>query len=475
MSSPLKSLGVIGFVQDERVSREKRQILMRILNAMRQRARVEMIDSSISENELLKKMEERDFQLLLLPWYKYLGWSKIEAYNGLTRTTGPTVAGYFADQVLPCEPSEPSSFLRAILLDFTHLSPGEVLLLINSLAQENLRAGIRPWLEKSSTIFCENWYPGHLLGNTLNTMLNLPDLVSSSQWSKRIRAIRIALGALWGLIFEEGPGKSDFAQALTSKMPKAYFQIGISQKTLALRLFYPIKSFTPKDALRQFWPSRWDPTSAAQLLIKHSDLLRVHPVVDTSEIEITALFFLSAPSEIAPGDLKTLWIEPITSKLILEPMFEEPTPEKPYLRTLAGAPLSKASILASAKENPSQLQAKDRFIQESATKIRRLTRELAEKDFFITELRAGGVGSAAPPPPPDAEALLEAFLERCHEADHNIHTLQKDLARLQSKGARGHELDWIQRKIAFIENRKVEWLHKIAAIVKSINQLKRSA
>lgn len=472
MAEVSRKLGVIAFVPDDRLSREKKQILNRILNAIRQRATVEMFDGSITETELLKKMEETEYRLVLIPWYKYLTWTKIEAFYGFTRTNGPTVAGYFADQVLPYEPGEPLSYLRAILLDFVHLSPHEVITLIATLVQENLRAGIRPWIGKDGMIYCENWYPGHLLGGTLDSILTLPEINSSQDWHKRTSTIRVILSALWGLIYEEGPGKGELAQALASKAPKAYFQIGISPRCLALRLCYPNKNVTPKNALTSFWPSRWQPTSAAQLLIKYADFLRIHSVVDTNDLEVTALFFPSAPAECAPADLRTLWIEPISNNLMQEPLYETPAPEKPFLRALPGATSKVSSI---GKENPSLLQAKDRFIQEASTKIRDLTRQLAEKDELLTELRSGGVGTATLPPPPDAIALLDAFQERCLEAEHEIRNFQSEISRFESKGAKQHEIEWMQKKISALEQQEQEWMHKIALIVKNLRQIKRAS
>jgi hypothetical protein len=472
MAEVSRKLGVIAFVPDDRLSREKKQMLNRILNAIRQGAAVETFDASISENELLKKMEETEYRLVLVPWYKYLIWSRIEAFYGLTRTSGPTLAGYFADPILPIEPNEPHSYLRAILLDFLNLSASEIITVIATLVQENLRAGIRPWLGKEGVVYYENWHAGHRLGGTLDTVLALPEITAFQDWQKRLSTLRVTLGALWSLIFEEGPGKGEWVQALASKTPKAYFQIGISSKCLALRLCYPAKIYTPKNALTSFWPSRWQPTSAAQLLIKYADFLRIHRVVDTRELEVTALFFPSAPSECAPQSLHTLWIEPITNNLIQEPFYETQSQEKPWLKALPNNP---TKTLKLSQDRSSHLLAKERFIRGAFLKIRDLKQQLSDKESRIVELCAGGVGSAPPPPLPDADALLDAFQNRCFEMDHEIENFRSEIERLKLKGALKHETEWMRKKIENLEQKKQEWIQKCVHIIKKIGPTRGAA
>ena len=135
--TPSKKLGKITFVYDERLSRQKTTALTRVINALRQIAEIQLVKGSVSEDELLKSLEQSVPHLILAPWYRYVSWSKIEAFYGLVRTSGPTFAGYHFGQLLPYELGAHPEHLRAILIDFAHSTLPETLLLIRSLIQDH--------------------------------------------------------------------------------------------------------------------------------------------------------------------------------------------------------------------------------------------------------------------------------------------------------------------------------------------------
>jgi hypothetical protein len=73
---PLKQ-GTIAFIADERLSREKGQLVMRIINAMRPYANIELISGQITEKDLIEKLGQKEYQLVLAPWYRYMAWSRL--------------------------------------------------------------------------------------------------------------------------------------------------------------------------------------------------------------------------------------------------------------------------------------------------------------------------------------------------------------------------------------------------------------
>jgi hypothetical protein len=274
---------------DERISRERRAILTRVINQVRGFShRVTVVSGDLPEAEVIKRIERDGFDLVLAPWYRYIAWSRIEAYFGASRTGGPTFAGYFAEPLLPHEVGAQNGRQRAILLDFTQMSTPESVRLVRNLMYETMRAGIRPWLEGAPPIYCENWYYAQGLGMRMDHLLAIPE-IASSEWARRAPALRLVLGALWSLVYEEGPGKSEFAQAATSlHSPRAYFQVAADARTLVFKLHYAMPAWTAKDVVAAFWPDAKRPTAAAQLLLRHADFLRVHLIPEGSDVEVVA-------------------------------------------------------------------------------------------------------------------------------------------------------------------------------------------
>jgi hypothetical protein len=469
--------GSIAFVVDDRLSREKGAILTRVVNSMRAYARVDLIRGSLTEEELIRKLEAQTYSLVLAPWYRYLAWSRVEAFYGLTRTSGPTFAGYHCEPLMPYEMGEEADHLRAIVLDFSAGGTQEIGVLVRALMQDTRRAGIRPLLEASTPVYCENWSVSQGLGHRMDAILQLPD-IAHTEWAKRGGAIRILLSALWSLVYEEGPGKSEFNQAISATHPRAYFALGADRGALALRLCYSMPC-SPKDVLRMFWPSGKAPASPAQLLFRYADLLRVHSVAGTQDLEVVAALLPGAGSQSFHGHVQNLWLEPIAANLVKEVPFELPSPEAKWLKALPApvapaAPGDAAAAQTAAKKEaePTAERFKDRFIFEAAVKIRKLKAQLAERDELIRELKAGGVGVPAPLPPPDAESLLEAFQDRYFEARHLIRKFEDEIAALEAKpgGATSAAATALKQKMDVLAAREASWLRKISATLEEFRR-----
>jgi hypothetical protein len=468
-----KSLA-IALVVDERLTRDRRGGLSRVVNSLRQFANVQIIAGETDEEKLLARIQKERFDLVLAPWYNYLKWSKLEAHYGLTRSSGPTVAGYFCEPIDPHELGEITSNLRAMLFDFSETHPHEAGILVKALVDESKRSGIRPLLDPTSMVYCETWYQGQGMGGRTDAVLGLPELALGG-WVPRAAAIRVVLGALWSLVYEEGTGKSELSQALSGgkQTARAYMQVGCDNKALVFRLCYSLPSSSAKNALASFWPDSSRPTVASQLLLKFADFIRVHTVADGQEIELTTGFFQSAASEKAHRRLHSFWIEPISASLISEIPFEIPGPDSHLLKELPVV----FGLRGKPDAGPGNLDkdSRDKFVFEAAVKIRELKKQLTERDERIQELRSGGVGTAPPLPPPDAEALIEAFQQKYFEARHQIRQFELTIAEMEVKGATTQEIEALRLKMTALARREEDWIRKLAKTLHSYRNVRKAA
>ncbi|MCM2279517.1 MAG: hypothetical protein NDJ89_15685 [Oligoflexia bacterium] len=459
----MKKLGTVLFITDDRLSREKAALLARHVHALRQTAELQMIGGGITEEELLKLLETKTPHLVLAPWYRYLAWSRVEAFYGLTRTSGPTFAGYFCEPLQAYEVGEQADHLRAILVDLGSASPAQTATLLKALIVDRRRSGVLPLHPPGTPVYCESWYLGQGLGARMDTVLALPEL-RNHEWTQRSNALRICLGALWSLIYEEGPGKTEFHQLITQSSPKAYLQVAASAGFLTLRLCYTMPGWSPKTALASFWPERGLPVKPAQLLGAYSDFLRVHWIAETNDLEIVVGFLSSAAPERQPGQARSIWIEPLAAGLVSEVPYETPNPNLPHLRQLPGAaPPLDTRPRAESAEN----KARERFILDAAVKIRELRKLLDDRETLIRELRSGGIGTAPALPPPDAEGLLEAFQEKFFEARFQIRQFETQIAEMENRGATPGEIEALRKKMLLLAQRQQGWILKLAAALES--------
>jgi hypothetical protein len=482
-----KKLGNIALIIDERLSRDRRGTLSRVINALRHWATVELIAGEIEEPDLIKKLEAEKYSLVLAPWYRYLNWSRVEAHFGLTRSSGPTFAGYFCEPLKPSEIGPQADHLRAILLDFAGLAAHEAALLVRSLIVDRDRSGLRPMLDPTTPVYTENWHGSQGLGMRIDNVMGLPE-IARHEWNSRGPAARILLSALWSLVYEEGPGKNELRQASVSdeKTPRACFQVAASAVTLSMRLCYAMPGWSAKDALAAFWPDTDNPTGAAQLLLKYSDALRVHTLSGTNDVEVVASLFRARPAEKVHSTLHTLWVEPLQPQLVSEIPFETPPPgshlnpnallkalppvmpESARRSSAPGASSPASGHTAGSLTSSEGAQAKERFIFESAVKLRELKRVIADRDETIRELKAGGVGTATPLPPPDAEGLLEAFQQRYQEARFQIRQFELQIAELEQSGPGRLNQEAVQSlrlKMAALEARERAWIKHIGETI----------
>lgn len=466
---------------DARLNNEKKHKLIQITNALRSIAHLEILDGNCSEAELLKKIDGKEYHIVFAPWYRYLAWTKIEAYYGLTRTSGPTFAGYFCDKTLPYEIGEQVGYYRTILLDFFNLNLHEITILIQSLANDKQRSGLKALLDQNTPIYCENWSITKKLSELLDSVLAINEIKNELAWFKRSNTLRICLNALWSLIYEEGPGKIEIGQSRSPKNLKAYFQVGVCTTFLGFRLCYTTASYSPKEALNSFWPNQKNPSPAAQLLLKFSDFLRIHSIADTTDIEIVAGFFPSTIAENTLQELHTFWVEPLIPSIISEPPFEMPQPYSPHLRNLLN---TNNTLTNTAETYKDKHFSKAKLLQTAMDKITDLKKELSEKIEKINELKHGGVGCAPIPPPPDAEALLDALQDRFSEVDEQIHIIKEKIDEIEKRkynladhyikvSGKEMEIEILHQKILFLKKKEENWIQQIANILKNYKDIRK--
>lgn len=449
-------------IPDDRLSRERSHLFMRQLHSLRRLGSVEILRDCQKQEAVLERLERYPgCPLLLAPWHQYLTWNRVEAKFGITRLKGPTFAGYFGEPISIQEFENTSSgFTRSLLVDFVDLRPGELQSVLKSLIHDNLRTGIRPWLESRTPSYMETWYSGHGLGFRMDQCLKLP---GAAPWDdERGTAIRMAITALWALIYEEGPGKSELLNTVHAKIPKASFQVGCDEKAFVMRLGYRQRGHSPAEMVHVFRPDSTQPSHPAQLLMRYADFVRVQMIPDTGETEVTVVFFPSAPAERSPHLVRSHWVAPVASSLMTEKFLGEAPENDPLLLALPSAP----SLLApNTGAHAMDRQSFDRRVFESAITIRDLRRQLAEREAEVAELRAGGVGSNHEEfDPPEAEELIDALKDRIEANKMLITGLLAEMEELQLHEPDSYRVMGLKRRLNEQKRREQRWFTELARI-----------
>jgi len=442
----------IGFVTDPTLSREKTQIALRAVNALRSYADVRYYPGNLSEEDLITRVSKESFDLLLVPWHSYLHTHKLEAHFGLTRMHGPTVVGYFAEDISPFELQEEDHRFRAILVDLNRLTTEESSSVIKSLLRDSTRWGLKPLLQPANFLHYETWNAQVGLGFRIDSVLELNE-IASSHWNKRSNTIRILISALWSLIFDNGPGKADRGKMGSEKPPRGYFEVSADSRGLGLRLCYVEPGWKVKDVLHQFWPGALTPSTAGQVLLQYADFLRVHVDPENSEIEVTVMLYPSAPSERAHDSLRTLWIEPLSHLTRLERFTESPETQEHYHKPL----ITNHDLIGRAAE-----------------KIDLLKKELTEKTGEIQNLKSKGNASEnifIYPAGLNGDQLLELFNRRVTESKLKIKSLQSQILLLRKDRNEDRlEATRLMQEIREHAASQKSWISKISETIENYHK-----
>ena len=271
--------GPIAFLPDITTSRERFQLTQRIAYLMRRLAPVEILSPAITEDQLVKQVLERQFRLTLLPIKQYLEWSRIEGAYGLTRTSGPTVIGYFTQPLGTDVLAQIKSTNRLIILDFQRLRYTDILLIIRSLLVDNQRYGLTP-LFSESKIYCDAWHGRERIGEKLDLLMSITEIKETNHWFEQRSRLRLGLLGLWSLVYDEGPGRIEFGQSAAALLPKAYVQVSASHEVVAIRVCYTHPMWGSREVIEQIQSEHNPLNSAFSLAIStfkgHSDLQALH-------------------------------------------------------------------------------------------------------------------------------------------------------------------------------------------------------
>ena len=302
-----KPEGKIAFIFDDRLQHDRKAIFTRSVSILKGRFPLDVLPSSLGEDEVLAALQTTQYSLILLPWYKYLQWKKVESFFGTLRMQGPTVAGYFADAILPFEFMGSPNFHRAILLDFYRLEQAEIEMLLMALLHEDRRTGFHGIQSKNTTLYHGDWRNADAISTQcIDAAMKIP-LLHNGTWASRSMSLRFYLTALWSICFQNQKSKIDHSAC-------AQLEIGEFNKRLAIKLNFTSTDLTLKNMIEYLWPSNTHENLAVHELVRFSDFLRVHHFPESHQIEITAYFSSSAPSLRYPGEVRGFWIEPLKKK-----------------------------------------------------------------------------------------------------------------------------------------------------------------
>ena len=355
---------------ERHLGRERSQGLLRTWAILRTLGPVKVLPEATTEDDLLKHLETLKPDLVLLPWNLYLKWSRVEGFFGIARSSGPTCAGYFSQPLDWREIGSANDYQRLILLDFVHTSLSERWRVVRSLLNEKLRSGIEPLVQNSTPIFIHDWLGAEGPGPVLDGLLSL-DVLSHAPWRERVQPLEMITLALWNLAFERTRAltRGGWLGELHAQKIQAHLQLTHDGEVLALRLCYKQSPNTPRSVLQDFWPDADRTEDFRQILIQNADFVRVHPVVEQSEIEVVAGLLKSAPARHRPAEARTIWVDPITQRQMAE--LAKLSPDQPRVQPI--------------------LQMTDAPSRSTTARILWLEKELKERDRRIEELKAGGV------------------------------------------------------------------------------------
>lgn len=455
----------IAIVADISLSPGKGRALAQKFNAIRSLAQIELLKPSTTEDQLLARIQKETFDLILVPWFLYLEWSKVDLALGATRTKGPIFAGYIAEDSTPAGIAEnPRSASRGLIFQIGNMSGEALRVLVGSLIHPEKRSGIECLLDRKATFYYDQWYQVSLtdIGERLDALAQFPE-IQKHDFQHEVPYLRQALLALWSLVYEEGPGRTKTAQPVH----RAYFQLGIDSHLIAIRLCFSMQRWKISNAVNYFWPtldSNSPTTLAAQQLLQCSDLLRLHIFSNSSDVEITLLFFKRDSTVTAhqrwQRKYSSFWIDPLDSEFLMEPPLnpeevKAPANFKSINTFLNATPLDQS---ANAKTTVAREELKDRALMVLSQQVKELKNNLESKTEELRFLRMGGVGTPQSLTPPEAETLLEAFRVRYDEVTVEIRDIERKLRSLERNGALPSEVNTLNTQLEILIDRQKAWM-----------------
>ncbi len=280
----------IAFVMDDRLSSDRKQALLRCINRMKSHFDLEVLPQNTTEESVMEGLRDKRFQGVILPWYQYLAWKRLEAEFGVLRLGFAKNIGYFSEAVLPFELTELPPYQRLHLLDFHRFSQKNIETLLQALLLRQDESGLAPFLRKNSVVFTTGWNQSHQAYEAIRQVLESPLL---RRWSDRFLSLHLYFSCLQSLIKESV--KIEIIEAEEMLLIKSLFQ----DKTLPL-----------KTILAAVWPSENHPSRAIREMLRHCDFTRVSCFPEEHHIEVTSIFTPDAQALNYPGEMRGIWVEP---------------------------------------------------------------------------------------------------------------------------------------------------------------------
>lgn len=293
---------------DDRLSHDRKTVFHRTVQQLKSKFGIEVFSSSITEDALLQELEKSKYGLVLLPWYHYLQWKRVEAFFGTYRLQGTTVAGYFADALLPFEFSTIPNYQRFILLDFYRWESADIEWILRSLLTTRTHSGLAGLCTRTTPVYVDEWFDDAASApRSIENCLKLP-IVQNTTFGPRTSSIRLYLTSLWSMCFE---GR----HALPSQTPAATFEVAEIQQKLVIKLLFETSEHTLQRMMGALWPAATGSTaslfSPLKEMSRQVDYLRVQQFPESQQVEITGIFFPQAPVLQFPNELRGWWIEPL--------------------------------------------------------------------------------------------------------------------------------------------------------------------
>lgn len=465
-----KTLPQVLFIFDEKATRERKSMLTQLVYGLRGLVKVTLLSGTSTEQAVLKKLESESFDLILLPLRNYFEWNKLEAAFGMSRTSGPTIAAYFIEKTTLQDLPHQVPFIRAIVLDFHRMIPAEAGTIVRALASDKTRSGLAPLLQKDTPIYYDIWTQTREMGIHFDALLGTKEW-QETEWREATHTLRVALCHAWSFLFDARAAKSELVGAQGGKIARAYFQAAFQSNLLAIRIIAQVPSLTAKSVIDQFWPTFAHASSPVRGMLEQADVVRVHAIQETQDLELTLLWLPTRPSRDYPHELRTLWIEPLSQSCFVEPPFLT-SADDPKLKPLTARDRGKEQR-APGNEGDVLARPSDRALLELQYKMQTLRNQVADQEELIRELRAGGIGQSFRLEMPDAPALIDALEERFSQAHSHLNTMCERARALQNQNNQSpQESEALRLKITEMSDRLADSAGRLALLLKEYKRLR---
>ncbi len=288
---------MIAFIFDDRLPHDRKLQFHRTVTLLKGKFDITVLPTHFTEENLIEHLEHHTYSLILMPWYKYLSWKKVDSFFGALKMERTIVTGYFADPVLAFEFGSMPTFYRHILLDFHRFEMHDIELMIQSLIHPKERTGFAA-LTKTSTVFNTQWTDKDTRStHCIDEILALP-LFQDHPWKSRMPNFRFFLTGLWTYVVPEN----------------AEIEVVEYQKKMVIKALFKNPAYTLKQSMNWMWPNHVPTHPSIKEMHTHSDFIRFHHYPESQQIELTAFFLQENPSAAYPNEVRGFWIEPMQLK-----------------------------------------------------------------------------------------------------------------------------------------------------------------